>query len=91
MAKITSVRLSDDLVAKLDQLASAMDRPRAWVIGQAITRYVQEEAWQVAAIREALDDYRAGKSALKSHQEVMERLEQKLRARAKFTIESPLA
>ena len=89
MAKITSVRLSDELVVKLDQLASAMDRPRAWVIERAITRYVEEEAWQVAAISEALDDYRAGKSALKPHQEVMERLEQKLRARA--SLESPLA
>ena len=89
MAKITSVRLTDDLMAKLDQLAAATDRPRAWVIEQAITRYVEQEAWQVAAIGEALEDYRGGKSKVSPHDEVMKRLENKLRGRA--GLERPLA
>ena len=89
MSKVTSIRLSDNLVAKLDLLAASVDRPRAWLIEQAIARYVEEEAWQVAAIGEALAEYETGKSALKPHAEVMEQLEEKVRARA--ARESPLA
>lgn len=89
MPKVTSIRLSDDLVTSLDQLAASLDRPRAWLIEQAIIRYVNEEAWQVAAISEALAEYQTGKPTLKPHGEVMEQLGEKIRARAGG--ESPLA
>lgn len=79
MAKVTSVRLDDQLIQKLDELAAAVDRPRAWVIEQAITRYVEQEAWQVAAIRDALDEYHEGKSRLTPHEEVMRGIDQRLR------------
>lgn len=82
MSKVTSIRLSDDLVAKLDLLAASLDRPRSWLIEQAIIRYVDEEAWHVAAISEALAEYQRGKPALKPHAEVMEQLGEKIRARA---------
>lgn len=89
VSKVTSIRLSDDLAARLDQLATALDRPRAWVIEQAIVRYVDEETWHVAAIGDALAEYRSGKSGLKPHGEVMEQLGEKIRTRAGR--ESPLA
>ena len=81
MTKVTSIRLSDDVVARLDQLAAAVDRPRAWLIEQAIARYVDEEAWQVAAIREALADYDAGTARLVPHEDVVKRLDEKIRAK----------
>lgn len=79
---MTSVRLSDELLAELDHLAAMLDRPRAWLLEQAIARYVEEEATQITAIREALDDYRAGKATLKPHDEVMAETEGWIRARA---------
>lgn len=79
MSKVTSIRLSDELVSRLDQLATALDRPRAWLIEQAIARYVQEEAWQIAAITDALTAYRKGGAALRPHDQVMARLEAKIR------------
>ena len=81
--KVTSVRLSDDLVARLDGLAAAMDRSRGWLIEQAIARYVDEEAWQVAAISEALSALRSGEETLTPHAEVMERLGEMVRAKVK--------
>jgi predicted transcriptional regulator len=81
MGKVTSIRIDDDVVAKLDQLAVATDRPKTWLIDQALRRYVEEEAWQVQAIQEALDDYRSGNAELVPHEQVMERLEAKLRAK----------
>jgi predicted transcriptional regulator len=60
MARVTSVRLSEQLAIRLEELAGALDRPRSWVIEQAIARYVGEQAWQVTAISSALDEYQAG-------------------------------
>ena len=81
MTKVTSIRLTDHLAAKLDQLAASLDRPRAWIVEQAITRYIEEEAWQIAAIQEALADYRAGAARLVPHDDVMQRLDDKIRAK----------
>jgi predicted transcriptional regulator len=74
MTRTTSVRLSEELFRRLDELSGAVDRPRAWLIEQAIARYLNEEAWQVAAIAEALDEYRGGKAVLIPHDQVMEEL-----------------
>ena len=79
MSRITSVRLGDDLAARLDNLAASLDRPKAWVIEQAIARYVEQEAWQLEAIAEALTEYRQGNSTVRPHKEVMAQLEAKIR------------
>lgn len=81
MSRVTSIRLSDALAGRLDQLAAALDRPKSWLIEQAIVRYVEEEAWQVAAIAEALAEYESGEATLIPHDEVMEQLSAKIRAR----------
>ena len=81
MSELTSIHLTDDLAARLDQLAAALDRPRAWLIEQAIARYVDEEASQVSAITEALAEYRKGGAALHPHDDVMERLEARIVAK----------
>ena len=45
-----SVRLEPALQEKLGALATALDRPRSWVIEQAVAAYVEQQAWQLAAI-----------------------------------------
>jgi predicted transcriptional regulator len=62
-------------------LAASLDRPKAWIIEQAIITYLEEQSWQVQVITEALDEYRAGAATLVPHEQVMERLEAKLRSR----------
>jgi predicted transcriptional regulator len=79
MTRITSVRLGEDLAARLDRLAVSLDRPKAWLIEQAIARYVEQEAWQIEAIAEALTDYRQGNSTVRPHNQVMAELEAKIR------------
>lgn len=80
MAKPTSIRLSDDLTERLDRLAAAVDRPRSWLIEQAVSRYLDEEAWQVAAIADALAEYRSGRASLMSHEDFMAELAEKVQA-----------
>jgi predicted transcriptional regulator len=82
VARVTSIRLNEELVGRLDQLADALDRPRSWLIEQAIARYLDEEAWQVAAISEAFHEYRTGGAKLTSHDQVMKELHEQIQARS---------
>lgn len=82
MTRTTSVRLEDDLSDKLDALATSLDRPKSWLIEQAIKSYVDEQSWQVQAIQEALDDYQSGQAELVPHEQVMDQLEARIRAKA---------
>jgi predicted transcriptional regulator len=83
MAKPTSVRLDDELARKLDTLAAATDRPKVWLIEQAVRRYVEEQSWQIQAISEALAEYDSGASELVPHERVMQELEARMKAAQK--------
>jgi predicted transcriptional regulator len=41
--KATSVRLDDETLERVGQIAEAMDRPRAWLMSEAIKQYVARE------------------------------------------------
>jgi predicted transcriptional regulator len=74
MTRVTSVHLDDKLSEKLDLLATLMDRPKAWLIQQAIKSYLDEQACQLEAITEALEDYRSCKAVLVSHEDIMQEI-----------------
>ena len=58
-----TVRLPDETVAKLDQLAEKVDRSRSYVAAQAIEDYVAREAWQLAEIEAGLEEADRGEFA----------------------------
>ncbi|MGL4728654.1 MAG: CopG family ribbon-helix-helix protein, partial [Bosea sp. (in: a-proteobacteria)] len=52
-----TIRLDDDTkLDALDKLAAGMDRSRNWLINRAIERYIAEQSWQIARIREGIAD-----------------------------------
>ncbi len=51
---VTSVRLTHGTKAKIDQLAAATGRSRAYLLAEAVERYVAYETWFVAQVEEAL-------------------------------------
>jgi predicted transcriptional regulator len=71
MNKITpvSVRLSAELNERLVAVAEALDRPKSWVIEQAVADFVSVQEWQMAAIEEGIRDADAGR--LVAHEEVV--------------------
>jgi predicted transcriptional regulator len=79
MTRTISVRLDDVLAARLDRLAAALDRPETWLIEQAVARYVEQEAWELEAIAEALTEYRQGQGTPQPHDEVSARIQAKIR------------
>jgi predicted transcriptional regulator len=52
--KATSVRLDDETLARVGQMADAMDRPRAWLMAEAIKQYVAREEWFISEVEKGV-------------------------------------
>jgi predicted transcriptional regulator len=77
--KIISFRADAEKIKALDSLAAAQDRPRSYLINEAITNYIQLHAYQDALVRKGLEEMRHGRVV--SHEEVVRRLKRTGRAR----------
>jgi len=66
--RVVTSHLPAELAEKLDGLAMRMDRPKGWVVKEAIASYValEEERYQMTL--EALEDVSAGR--LHDHAEI---------------------
>ena len=73
MAKSTTmtVRLKPEVSDKLEVLACDMKRSKAYLASEAIEAYVDVNSWQIAHIKEALEEDRADRPGI-SHEEVVE-------------------
>jgi predicted transcriptional regulator len=71
MSETTSLsfRVPKDKADKLDKLADAMDRPKSWLLQQALDAYLDVQAWHIAHIEEGRRELREGKSI--PHEEVV--------------------
>ena len=58
-----SVRLQSDLHDQVAAIAAALDRPKSWVIEQAVKDFVAVQSWQLAAIDEGIRAADAGQVA----------------------------
>jgi predicted transcriptional regulator len=56
-----SIRLPAELHRQLTQKAQALDRPKSWVVEQAIKDFVAVQAWHLAAIDEGVRAADAGR------------------------------
>ena len=69
--KTTTIRMDSRALKRIDTLARAMSRSRAWVIKQALDRYLDYEEWFVREVKEALEQARSGN--LMEHETVLGR------------------
>lgn len=58
--KTFTAHLPIPLVEKVDQLATRLERSRAWIMKQALSAWVEQEEERSRLTREALDDVDAG-------------------------------
>lgn len=49
-----TVRLPAEVKQKLEALAKSTNRSRSWLAAQAISAYVEEQAWQIQQIEDAI-------------------------------------
>ena len=73
--KTISFRANSDDIAQLDSLATAQDRPRSYLINEAIRNYIDLHAYQDELVRKGLEDVRAGRVV--SHKDVVARFRDK--------------
>ena len=52
--KAVSVRLNEETLESIGQMASSMDRPRAWLMAQAISQYVATQKKFILAVEKGL-------------------------------------
>jgi predicted transcriptional regulator len=65
-----SVRLPEALNEQVAKIAEALDRPKSWVIEQAVQDYVAVQQWQLTAIDEGIRAADAGEVA--AHDEIVD-------------------
>jgi predicted transcriptional regulator len=49
-----TVRLDDETITALDELAKKTERSRSWLVTKAVEDYVSLNAWQIAKIEEGI-------------------------------------
>jgi predicted transcriptional regulator len=76
--KTISFRADAKKIESLDSLAAAQDRPRSFLINQAIENYIELHVYQDALVRKGMEQLQNGKVV--SHEEVVRRLKRTGRA-----------
>ena len=66
--RVVTAHLPEDLARKLDGLAEQLDRPKGWIVKEAIASYVALEEKRHRLTLEALADVDAGRTL--DHSEV---------------------
>ena len=66
--RVVTSHLPADLAEKLDGLAQRLDRPKGWIVKQAIASYVALEEMRDRLTREALADVTAKRT--RDHSEI---------------------
>ncbi len=73
--KATSVRLDDETLQRIGQMAESMDRPRAWLMAHAIKQYVEREEWFIREVEKGIKAAEEGR--LVDHADVKAKWEAK--------------
>ena len=63
MTAAFTIRLDDEMLAKLDALAAETDRSRSWIAARAIQDYVELNAWQIDQIKAGMAEADRGEFA----------------------------
>jgi RHH-type rel operon transcriptional repressor/antitoxin RelB len=62
-SSVLTLRISDSVKEQLDHLAEATHRSKSFLAAEAISRYLENEAWQIKEINLALDEADRGEFA----------------------------
>jgi len=69
-SKTMTLRLDADTLARLDELAEATDRSKAWLAAEAVKTYIALNEWQTKAIRDAVNRANRRDARFVSHEDV---------------------
>ena len=72
MTAAFTIRLDDEMLAKLDALAVDTDRSRNWIATKAIESYVELNAWQIEQIKAGIAEADRGEFATEEELDAIE-------------------
>jgi predicted transcriptional regulator len=81
MSTLISVRTEQERVEALDKIADRLDRPRNWVVNEAIQEYIERHAWQDEQIALGIADSDAGRTV--TTEQLRERIQKRNQAAKK--------
>lgn len=70
--QVTSVRFDKKTLDTLDGIAKNQDRPRSWLIKEAVAQYLDYETWFAAQVQEGIEAVKRGQVV--SHAEAKDRI-----------------
>ena len=73
MSTTMTIRIEDDIKARLERLADSTRRSRSFLAAEAIRAYVEANEWQVAEIEAAIREAEAGDFASPAEVEALAR------------------
>ena len=59
--RVVTAHIPSELAEQIDQLAARLDRPKGWIVKQALASWVELEAKREQLTREGLADVDAGR------------------------------
>jgi RHH-type rel operon transcriptional repressor/antitoxin RelB len=68
-----TLRLTQNTIARLDGLAKATERSKAYLAGRAIEEYLATQEWQIKAIQEAVDAANKPDAVFLDHDDVVKK------------------
>jgi predicted transcriptional regulator len=57
-----TLRVPEDILAEVEEIAKATERSRSWVIVRALKYYLMAEGAEIRSIQRGLDDVEAGRT-----------------------------
>ena len=60
MSTTMTLRLEDDVKARLDRLADATQRSKSFLAAEAVREFVENNEWQIREIKAAIKEAKAG-------------------------------
>ena len=69
-----TIRLPIESMDRLDILAKATERSRAYLAAKAIDQYLDTQEWQIQAIKEAVEEADSSDAKFLEHDEVVKRM-----------------
>ncbi len=68
-----TLRLPPATIARLNGLAKATERSKAYLAGRAIEEYLATQEWQIKAIQEAVDEANKPNAVFMDHDDVVKK------------------
>ncbi|OEU70860.1 MAG: CopG family transcriptional regulator [Desulfovibrio sp. S3730MH75] len=61
-SEVVTIRMTSEMKERIEKLAQATKRSKAFLFGEAISSYLDVNEWQVKAIQEGLDEARSSEA-----------------------------